>query len=227
MTDFTQTRTLDTILEDIESLLTNAARLWGIHTEQTKDTSTNPPIHPFQGHTLHALGPVSLNDLRAALNSRLEEARKVLIEYRDTTLPQAVASGQTGCASLRTFASLLNDETKLRHDVRRLRDKALECQQLIVSACQDESSRIKQLVDRLESIAKKHELQSYREDPKRNGQQHITVTLAGAIVVVDIEIHGINKIEAKVTYALPDDRPDNGTNLENTLIDQLLAHTLR
>ncbi|RKP06053.1 hypothetical protein THASP1DRAFT_25552 [Thamnocephalis sphaerospora] len=233
-----EVRTLDTILEDVEHLLAKAARLWSIDDGSSASpdgkTTTQPRDNAADasgenGASAHATtsGHVSLDGLRAALGERLSEARGVLTEYRDTTLPLAVAAGQTGCASLRNFSSLLKDETLLRRDVHRLRTTAQDCQRLIAAACRDESSRIKQLVNRLESIAKEHGLEVYRDTSTRDGQQHIAVMLAGAVVVVDVELTGMSAIETKVTYALPEDGTASGAaSMDSVLVDQLLARTL-
>jgi hypothetical protein len=53
------------------------------------------------------MGPINIDTLSLALKRYLNEARDLLMSYRDTTLPRAVAEGQTGCVSLRTFSSLL------------------------------------------------------------------------------------------------------------------------
>ncbi|KAI9593496.1 hypothetical protein BDF19DRAFT_424401 [Syncephalis fuscata] len=231
-----QVRTLDTILEEAEGLLAKAASLWGMDETSTTlvatplladiaqcvEDSTRPRRRHLYANAIHPLGPVSLDTLSTTLKRCLDEARDVLIGYRDITLPQAVAAGQTGCVSLRTFSSLLKAKATLYADVRRLRDITQHCQKKITDACQDDASRRKRMVAQLESIAKQHGLESYC-DESTQGQPHTTVMLAGAVV----ELKGIDQMEAKVTYALPEDPPASATTIDCSLLGQLLTRTLK
>ncbi|KAI8052288.1 hypothetical protein BDF22DRAFT_687470 [Syncephalis plumigaleata] len=232
-----QVRTLDTILEEVECLLVKAANLW-----ELKETNVSLAVAPFlsdiaqcseesirrrhlYANGMHPMGPINIDTLSLALKRYLAEARDLLMSYRDTTLPRAIAEGQTGCVSLRTFSSLLKEEATLHADVRRLREMTQYCQKQIVNACQDDTSRRKRLISQLESIAKRHGLESYCDETTQ-GQLHTTVMLAGAVVVIDVELkQSLNTIEAKVTYALPED--STNSNTENLLLDQLLTRTLK
>ncbi|KAJ2740111.1 hypothetical protein GGI20_005975, partial [Coemansia sp. BCRC 34301] len=177
---------------------------------------------------LHPFGPVNVDRAKTSFVQACKRLREALTGYRDTTLAswsrlvsndtRQLQEQQAGIHDSLVLA-LTNKAPAAVHELdemRRIADALHEdtnkCKAILLDAAADAISRALAvtgptgqqamlLVERLKSTAKRLELAHYT-DTRTEGETTITtVTLAGSIIVIDVDIGAdVEVLKVKVSY---------------------------
>ncbi|KAJ2126293.1 hypothetical protein IW147_000041 [Coemansia sp. RSA 720] len=152
---------------------------------------------------LHPFGPVNIEQTYTTFIQSCHRLRSSLLAYKDTTLAswgQLLASSAqypdtpTAIASKRAYAAI--QELGEMHKITdALHEDISGCQKILFDAAGDAISRtvvgaksLVLLAERLRACAKRLGLAHYTDVQRRDGVEITTVTLAGGISVIDVDI---------------------------------------
>ncbi|KAI9499791.1 hypothetical protein BX070DRAFT_84428, partial [Coemansia spiralis] len=171
---------------------------------------------------LHPFGPVNVEQGRQAFSQACKRLRDGLINYRDTTLAswnRMVANEGSNrdtnltvltnraTAATQELVSMRKITDSLHEDVSKCRTVLLDAagdaiSRALKSSAEGDTSRTTLLVERLKASAKRMGLAHYIDVQKHDGGSEVTtVTLAGGILVIDVDIGSTrDTLKVKVSY---------------------------
>ncbi|KAJ2773990.1 hypothetical protein IWQ56_000778 [Coemansia nantahalensis] len=166
---------------------------------------------------LHPLGAANVEKAQVAFGQACARLRAGLASYRDTTLASwaglMAAGGEPAAAASYRAATAMRELSEMRRTTDVVHEDMAACQALLFDAAGDAVSRTlgdgragsaRLLIERLAASAKRLGLAHYTDvQPGRDGGEVTTVTLAGSVSVVDVDI-GANadELKVKVSYVL-------------------------
>lgn len=186
----------------------------------------------------HPYGPTSVDQAQTAFTQSCQRLRKALTGYRDSSLSSwqqlaAVSPPQTMAAVSHRVVIASRELNEMRRLVDTLHQDATACRNILLDGASDAISRNNWdeslVVERLKFAAKRLQLAQYVDVQKHEDQKTTTVTLAGTIVVVDIDI-GQNypkdpsTLNVRVSY-VPD--MDNDSRIGQLMLERLRAGDMR
>ncbi|KAJ1927764.1 hypothetical protein IWQ60_002660 [Tieghemiomyces parasiticus] len=182
--------------------------------------SQAPAASPLrQQAELHPLGPVNVDAVQGEFTKAVQQLRQSFQVFRDKTLASEAFTMTTSNVLLRRMHNSMKDESRLLALTQRNRTVLQEGLQALRGQCGDPELETQQRVQQLLDLAHEQRMTHYVDSHASAGRNTTTVTLCGAIAVVDVELAGTGEIlSTKVTYATgatPDPRVDR------TLTDQL------
>ncbi|KAJ1835473.1 hypothetical protein LPJ63_001093 [Coemansia sp. RSA 2711] len=175
---------------------------------------------------LHPLGPVNVEQAQASFSQACKRLRSSLVSYRDTTLASWNQLFATGAMQHPHLANMQADSptvaatkrmaaaTQELGDMRKIADTLHQdigsCQKILVDAAGEAISRALAddgpgtsllLIERLKTSAKRLGLAHYTDVQNRDGAEVTTVTLAGGISVIDVDIGATKEhMKVKISY---------------------------
>ncbi|KAJ1965126.1 hypothetical protein GGI12_000971 [Dipsacomyces acuminosporus] len=184
---------------------------------------------------LHPFGPVNAGKAKASFSQACRRLRDALTGYRDTTLTTwsgLIASNPQGAgilASTNRAAVASQELSEMRQITDTLHEDIAKCKDLLLDAAADAISQAlahspagqpSLLVDRAKAIAERLGLAHYTDVQASNGVEVTTVTLAGEILVIDVDIsEDPGRLKAKVSYVSETEHDER--------IDSLMLRKLR
>ncbi|KAJ1801241.1 hypothetical protein LPJ59_000455 [Coemansia sp. RSA 2399] len=171
---------------------------------------------------LHPYGPVNVEQAKQSFAQACKRLRDALLGYRDTTLvswsrlfttegnnPNLATITNRTTAAAQELASMRQIADSLHEDVDKCRSFLLDAAADAISRSltnqfdsSDGTGLSTMLIERLKAISKRLGLAYYTDVQKREGEGEITtVTLAGGILVIDVDIGStIGQLNVKVSY---------------------------
>ncbi|KAJ1942053.1 hypothetical protein EC988_006592, partial [Linderina pennispora] len=178
---------------------------------------------------LHPFGPVNASQSKEIFRQAIERLRTALTTYRDSTLtswsgllanssnamqmpdgsPNPLATAVLGSTN-RAIASAQELST-MRQSTDGLHVDLVKCKSMLMDSAADAISTALEsgfkgdadlLVDRAKALASKLGLASYTDEQTNSGTKVTTVTLAGEILVIDVDLSdNPDFLKVKVSYA--------------------------
>ncbi|KAJ2820226.1 hypothetical protein IWW50_005139, partial [Coemansia erecta] len=177
---------------------------------------------------LHPFGPVNVEQTQVSFAQACRRLRESLTTYRDTTLASwnqlfvsntmqhphlansGVQAGTLTATATNRAAAAIQELGEMRKVADLLHEDLSGCQKVLFNAAGDAISRTLTdeasksptlLVDRLKASAKRLGLAHYTDVQRRDGSEVTTVTLAGGISVIDVDIGSAQEhMKVKVSY---------------------------
>ncbi|KAJ1663573.1 hypothetical protein IW140_004860 [Coemansia sp. RSA 1813] len=171
---------------------------------------------------LHPYGPVNVEQAKQSFAQACKRLRDALLGYRDTTLVSwsrlfATEGGNPNLITITNRATAASQElVSMRQITDALHEDVDKCRSFLLDAAADAISRsltnqcaslvntsqTTMIIERLKAIAKRLGLAHYTDVQKRESEGEITtVTLAGGILVIDVDIgSNMEQLKVKVSY---------------------------
>ncbi|KAJ2470450.1 hypothetical protein GGI02_002918 [Coemansia sp. RSA 2322] len=196
---------------------------------------------------LHPFGPVNVAGAKMAFTQACRRLREALTSYRGTALESwgRLISKQSEGGGLpdSSLAVLTHKVTaagqelnEMRRVVDTLHEDASKCGNILTEAAADAISKAlaigglggqqaQLLVERLKSMAKRLGLAHYTDTQTHMEETVTTVTLAGSIIVIDVDIgNSIASLKVKVSYVSD---MDHDERIDALMLDRLHAADIR
>ncbi|KAI8984722.1 mediator of RNA polymerase II transcription subunit 1-domain-containing protein [Mycotypha africana] len=172
---------------------------------------------------LHALGPFNIDEARNEFNAQISSIRDICSQFESEVLEDVMKMGAGADPAFRKHFTHLKEQANLESTVMRVKEM-LKMTNEFLDKSQKEKEELKSSIiekQQLRKIAHSLGLVTY-EDAKMDSSPPVTtITLAGEVIVVDIDIDDTGRIlETKVTY-VSDTLQNLDGGVEKMLIDNL------
>ncbi|KAJ2251711.1 hypothetical protein GGI13_003695 [Coemansia sp. RSA 455] len=161
---------------------------------------------------LHPFGPVNVDGAKTSFTQACKRLREALVSYRDTTLASwthlvSEPGNYDGLALTNKAPAAVRELDEMRRIADALHEDTRQCQKILLDAAASAISNVlvsggqSMVVERLKSTAKRLELAHYTDTRTEGVDIITTVTLAGSIIVIDVDIGGSwGSVKVKVSY---------------------------
>ncbi|KAJ2863857.1 hypothetical protein GGH94_003307 [Coemansia aciculifera] len=189
---------------------------------------------------LHPFGPVNVDGAKTAFTQACKRLREALTSYRDTTLAswthllsaQGPPGNYDGMALTNKAPAAVRELDEMRRIADALHEDTKQCKMILLDAAASAISKAlvsgpqqAMLVERLKSTAKRLELAHYTDTRMEGTETITTVTLAGSIIVIDVDIGDSSaSLKVKVSYVSDIEHDER---IDALMLDRLRAGDIR
>ncbi|KAJ2732142.1 hypothetical protein IW152_004002 [Coemansia sp. BCRC 34962] len=192
---------------------------------------------------LHPFGPVNVDGAKTSFTQACKRLRDALTSYRDTTLASwihllSAPSSYDGSALVLTnkAPAAVRELDEMRRIADALHEDTNKCKTVLLDAAADAIAKAlavsgsagqqaTMVVERLKSTAKRLGLAHYTDTRTEGSDTITTVTLAGSIIVIDVDIGNSQAaLKVKVSYVSDIEHDDR---IDALMLDRLHAGDIR
>ncbi|RKP37832.1 hypothetical protein BJ085DRAFT_30123 [Dimargaris cristalligena] len=171
---------------------------------------------------MHPLGPINIDAVQGEFTKSVQQLRQAIQSFKDRTLTSEAFNMTTSNTILRKLYNSLKEESRILASARNTTTALRDAIDLLNSQAGRPLTEARPIVQAIVDVGESQKMTHYIDSHVRNnGTAVTTVTLCGAVVVVDVDVaEGGRVLAAKVTYA-------TGTPTDSRIDQTLTGHLVR